>query len=95
MTNTTSTARSDNEIDLAAKSLRKMVQSNVITVEDKLVLENMIDKLSQEAETVLDVLSDLPRPCQKELLLGYRRLLQCSINSVNEKIANLLFRKRI
>ena len=92
MTNHASTIQSVDEIDLAAKSLRKMVQSNVISVEDKLVLENMIDKLSQGAETILDVLNDLPKPCQKELLLGYRRLLQCSIDYVNEKAADVLFR---
>jgi hypothetical protein len=87
MTNHAPTIQSVDEIDLAAKSLRKMVQSNVISVED-----NMIDKMSQGAEKILDVLNDLPKPCQKELLLGYRRLLQCSIDYVNEKAANVLFR---
>lgn len=46
-----------------------MVQSNVITVENKLALENMIDKHSQEAETIFDVIIDLPCLVRKNYCL--------------------------
>ena len=80
------------QTDSDALSLRNSIRSNGISVEDKLVLENMVSKMSQEAEIVIDVVSHLPRPCQKEILLGYKRILQHNIDYVNGKIANLLFR---
>jgi hypothetical protein len=81
-----------NEINLAAQSLKKLILSNVLNAEGKMVLEHAIDKLSQETDAILDITNDIPKPCQKELLLGYTRLLQCNIDSVNRKIAKLVYR---
>lgn len=92
MTDSANAIQGNTEMDLAAQSLRKSIQSNINNVEDKLVLENLINNLSQEAYTMIDILYHLPEPCQKEILLGYKRLLQCNIDSVNKIIANLLFR---
>jgi hypothetical protein len=36
-----------NEINLAAQSLKKLILSNVLNAEGKMVLEHAIDKLSQ------------------------------------------------
>lgn len=77
------------EEKVAANSLRTLVYSIAMNVEDKVVLEDMITKLSQEADTMLDIINDIPKGHQKELLLGYRTLLQSSIDAVNRRLSNL------
>jgi hypothetical protein len=51
-----------------------------MSVEDKVVSEDMINKLSQEADTMLDIINDIPKRYQKEPLLGYKTLLQSGIS---------------
>lgn len=70
----TSTIESVDGSNLAAQSFRKLVRSNVATVEDKVVLEHMIDDLSHGTNTIFDIINNIPKTCQKELLLGYKRI---------------------
>lgn len=76
------------EEKVAANSLRTLVYSITISVEDKVVLEDMINKLSQEADTMLDIINDIPKKYRKELLIGYKTLLQSSIDAVNRMLSN-------
>jgi len=71
---------------VAANSLRNLVYSTAMSVEDKVVLEDMINKLSQEADTMLDIINDIPRRHQKQLLVGYRAMLKDAMESVNRKL---------
>jgi phage terminase Nu1 subunit (DNA packaging protein) len=76
------------EEKVAANSLRTLVYSIAMNVEDKVVLEDMINKLSQEADTMLDIINDIPKKYQRDLLIGYKTLLQSSIDAVNRRITN-------
>ncbi len=76
------------EEKVAANSLRTLVYSIAMSVEDKVVLEDMINKLSQEADTMLDIINDIPKKYQRDLLIGYKTLLQSNIDAVNRKLAN-------
>lgn len=60
-----------------------------MSVEDKVVLEDMINKLSQEADTMLDIINDIPKRHQKQLVLAYRAMLQSVIDSVNRRLKTL------
>ena len=70
----------------AANSLRNLVHSTVMSIEDKVVLEDMINKLSQETDTMLDIIYDIPKRHQKQLLVEYRALLQSVIDSVDHRL---------
>ena len=72
-----------------ANSLKKLVYSIPMSVEDKVVLEDMINKLSQEADTMLYIINDIPKRHQKQVLLGYKTMLQSVIASVNHRIKSL------
>jgi phage terminase Nu1 subunit (DNA packaging protein) len=76
------------EEKVAANSLRTLVYSIAMSVEDKVVLEDMINKLSQEADTMLDIINDIPKKYQRDLLIGYKTLLQSNIDAVNRRLAN-------
>ena len=73
----------------AANSLRNLVHYTVMSIEDKVVLEDMINKLSQETDTMLDIINDIPKRHQKQLLAEYRALLQSVIDSVDHRLNTL------
>ena len=77
------------EEKVAANSLRNLVHSTVMSIEDKVVLEDMINKLSQETDTMLDIINDIPKRYQKQLLVEYRALLQSVIDSVDHRLNTL------
>jgi hypothetical protein len=91
-------ARDDNESardkiraeeKVASNSLRNLIYSIAMTVEDKYVLEHMLYKLSDEAHTMLDIINDIPRNHQKELLLGYRKVLDSHIDAANQRLKEI------
>jgi hypothetical protein len=77
------------EEKVAANSLRTLVYTIAMSVDDKVVLEDMMNKLSQEADTMLDIIGDISKGHQRELLLGYKSLLQSCINAVNRRLTSL------
>ncbi|RPJ25989.1 MAG: hypothetical protein EHM25_12415 [Nitrosopumilales archaeon] len=74
---------------VAANPLKKLVYSIPMSVEDKVVLEDMINKLSQEADIMLYIINDIPKRHQKPVLLGYKTMLQSVIAAVNDRLKNL------
>jgi hypothetical protein len=77
------------EEKVASNSLRNLIYSIAMTVEDKYVLERMLNKLSDEAHTMLDIINDIPRSHQKELLLGYRKVLESHIDATNQRLKEI------
>jgi hypothetical protein len=74
---------------VAANTLKNLVYSIPMSVEDKVVLEDMINKLSQEADTMFYIINDIPKRHQKQVLLGYKTLLQSVIATVNHRLKSL------
>lgn len=74
---------------VAANLLKNLLYSIPMSVEDKVVLEDMINKLSQEADTMLYIINDIPKRHQKQVLLGYKTMLQSVIAAVNHRLKNL------
>jgi hypothetical protein len=77
------------EEKVAANSLRTLIYSIAMSTEDKVVLEDMINKLSQEADTMLDIINDIDRHHQKELLVGYKKLLQNTLEAVDRRLEGI------
>jgi hypothetical protein len=70
----------------SANSLRVLIYSATMPIENKIVLEDMINKLSQEANTMLDIINDIDKRHQKQLLLGYKSFLQNALEAVNRRL---------
>jgi hypothetical protein len=77
------------EENVAANSLRTLIYSIAMSVEDKVVLEDMINKLSQDADTMLDIINEIDRHHQKELLVGYKKLLQGCLDAVERRLKDI------
>lgn len=74
---------------VVSNSLRTLIYSIAMTVDDKYVLEDMLDKLSNQAHTMLDIINDIPKGHQKELLLGYKKLLESHIDAANRRLEEI------
>jgi hypothetical protein len=61
------------EEKVVANSLRTLVYTIAMSIEDKVVSEDMIKKLPQESDTMLDIINDIPRRYHKELFLDIKR----------------------
>ena len=70
-------------------SMMDLIHSITISMEDKVVLEGMINKLFHESDIVLNIIYDVPKRYQKQLLLGYKKLLQDAMNSTNNRLKTL------
>jgi len=77
------------EEKVALNSLRNLIYTIGMSVEDKVILEDMVNSISQEADTMLEIINDISKGHQKELLVAYKALLQNCIDAVNLKISNL------
>ena len=77
------------EEKVAANSLRSLVYSIAMSVENKVVLEDMINEISEEADMMLDIINEVPKRNQKNLLLGYKTLLQSCMDAADHRLANL------
>ncbi|HEY7696315.1 MAG TPA: hypothetical protein VH797_09500 [Nitrososphaeraceae archaeon] len=77
------------EEKVAANSLRSLVYTIAMSVEDKVVLEDMIREISEEADTMLDIINDVPAKYRKDLLVGYKALLESCIDAANRRLENL------
>ncbi|HEY7109924.1 MAG TPA: hypothetical protein VH415_10870 [Nitrososphaeraceae archaeon] len=77
------------EENVAANSLRTLIYSIAMSVEDKVVLEDMINKLSQDADTMLNIINEIDRHHQRELLLGYKKLLQGCLDAVERRLKDI------
>ena len=42
-----------------------------------------------EAQTMLDIINDIPRSHQKELLLGYKKVLENHVNATNQRLKEI------
>ena len=72
-----------------ATSLRNLVYSTVSVNWRQSGVGRHDYKLSQETDTMLDIINDIPRRHQKQLLVGYGELLQSVIDSVDHKLNTL------
>ena len=77
------------EEKVALNSLRNLIYTIGMSVEDKVILEDMVNSMSQEADTMLEIINDISKGHQKKLLVAYKALLQNCIDAVNRKIAHL------
>jgi hypothetical protein len=66
-----------------------MIHTFAISMDDRVVLEDMINKLLQDSDTMLNVIGDVPKRYQKQVLLGYKGLLQNVMNSVSHRLRML------
>lgn len=69
-------------------SILSHIHTLSIPLEEKIVMEDQINKLSHESNCLLDVISNISKKdYQKKLFLAYREFLERNIDAVNQRIS--------
>jgi hypothetical protein len=85
--------KKDYEISLrtieATDSVRSLIHSLSMPLEEKVAMEDQINNLSHESNCLLDIISNSKKGYQKKLFLAYREFLERNIDAVNQRIVEV------
>jgi len=74
----------------ATDSIQSLIHTLSTPLEEKIAMEDQINKLSHESNCMLDIISNTNRKdYQKKLFLAYREFLERNIDSVNQRIGEV------
>ncbi len=76
-------------VEEAADAIKKLIQSFSIGVEEKIAMQGKIDRISNETESMLDIIDGIAKKNQKELLIEYRNFLERNLESVDQRLKEL------
>lgn len=69
-------------------SILSLIHTLSAPLEEKIVMEDQINKLSHESNCLLDIISNISKKdYQKKLFLAYREFLERNIDAVNQRIS--------
>ncbi|WP_337863756.1 hypothetical protein [Nitrososphaera sp.] len=77
------------KIKEATDSVKMLIHSIATTTEKRIALEDIINNISREAESMLDQADYVSKVNQKKLLLAYRRFLEQNLAAVDHRIKEL------
>lgn len=70
----------------ATESVRSLIHSITLPLEEKIAMEDQINDLSHETNCLLDIISSCKKNYQKKLFLAYREFLERNIDAIDERI---------
>jgi hypothetical protein len=73
----------------AAESIRELVRSVGIGIEERIALQDQVDNIAKETESMLNRLDSIANKNQRKLLLAYRAFLQRNMDEVNQRLKEL------
>jgi hypothetical protein len=73
----------------AAESVRSLIHSLSMSLEEKIAMEDQINSLSHGNNCLLDIISNSKKDYQKKLFSAYREFLEQNIYAVNQRISEL------
>ncbi len=73
----------------AAESLRSLIHSLSLSLEERVAMEDQINDLLHKSNCLLDIISNSKKNYQKKLFFAYREFLKRNIDAVNERVVEL------
>lgn len=74
----------------ATDSIQSLIHTLSTPLEEKITMEDQINKMSHESNCLLDIISNTTKKdYQKKLFLAYREFLKRNIEAVNQRIAKV------
>lgn len=73
----------------SADSMKALIHSVSIATEKRIALEDIVNSISREAESMLDQADSISGASQKKLLLAYKGFLEQNLAGVDSRIKNL------
>src|SRR5574342_164355 len=73
----------------AADAIRELIRSVSIGVEEKIAIQDQIDNISKETESMLDRIDSVAKKNQRKLLLAYKNFLKHNLEAVDQRLKEL------
>jgi ElaB/YqjD/DUF883 family membrane-anchored ribosome-binding protein len=73
----------------AAQEVKDRLHSATIAIEQRVAIEDYIHSISREMEYLLDSIDDISRKNQKNILSAYKKFLEESLKSVDNRLKEL------
>lgn len=73
----------------AATSILELIRSIGVSIEQRIGLEDQVNDISREAESMISQIEDLTKVNQKKLLIAYRNFLTRNLEAVDQRLKAL------
>jgi hypothetical protein len=73
----------------AADAIRELIRSVSIGVEERIAIQDQIDSISKETESMLDRIDSIAKKNQRKLLIAYRNFLEHNLEAVDQRLKEL------
>lgn len=73
----------------AADDIRELIRSFNIGVEERIAIQDQIDNVSKETESLLDRIDSIAKKNQRKLLLAYKNFLAHNLQAVEQRLKEL------
>ena len=72
-----------------AESIRQIIRSVGIEIEERIALQDQVDNIAKETESMLNRLDSIAKKNQHKLLLAYKAFLQRNMDEVTQRLKEL------
>ncbi len=73
----------------AADAVRELIRAVGVGVEEKIAIEDQINNISKETESMLDRIDSIARRNQQKILLAYKSFLERNLEAVDQRLKEL------
>ena len=73
----------------AADAIRELIRSVSIGVEERIAIQDQIDNISKETESMLGRIDSIAKRNQRKLLLAYKSFLGRNLEAVDQRLKEL------
>lgn len=73
----------------AADAISKLIRSFSIGVEERIAIQDQIDHITKETESMLDRIDSIAKGNQRKLLLAYKHFLERNLEAADQRIKEL------
>ncbi len=73
----------------AADAIRELIRSVSVGVEERIAIQDQIDNISKETESMLDRIDSIAKRNQRKLLLAHKNFLERILEAVDQRLKEL------
>ena len=73
----------------AAQEVKNRLRSVSMALEQKVAIEDHVQSVSREMESLLDGIDDISKKNQKNILTAYKRFLEENLRAVNKRLEEI------
>lgn len=73
----------------SADVIRKLIRSVSIGVEERIAMQDQIDNISKETESMLERIDSIAKRNQRKLLFAYKNFLERNLAAVDQRLKEL------